>query len=31
LQSDRQEALTAGCNDFLTKVWFAASCLLLEH
>lgn len=25
LQSDRQEALTAGCNDFLTKVCFPAS------
>ena len=22
LQSDRHEALAAGCNDFLTKVWF---------
>lgn len=29
LPSDRQEALTAGCNDLLAKVWFAASSLLL--
>lgn len=31
LQSDRHEALAAGCNDFLTKVLFAHALIPLSH